>query len=411
MRHDTRDQPDQDSWVIAALILFFFLSALSVAFSIRTWGGGDSLWDLTVYTRAVNDYASGIDPYRTNAGLPFIYHPYVLIIFFWADRFVSLPLILIAFYLAAILYCFAELFLISQKKFPYTNKKTILALFCLLIFGSIGYGRAGVVSFLTGNLTVFIHLTLVAVLMSFIRSRAEVFEVIFVFLVGLFSIIKPYLLAYVLVAFVFIPVRRALIYGVLTVAFFSSVWISAIIFTPTEFSSFLASLRYQTIESGDLGYSVFGLARNYLSNQNSMVVHLVVMGVYTYASFFLIPKIMRIRDDKGERILILLVAVILLNPRMKEYDFFVAVVCAFFFVFLVNGQRAFIFLSAGMMISVLPVLCKILIKIGIHIPQVLLEQQFLQVAGLGTIIFMLVFHEVYRSRFGSRCIQGRAAGI
>ncbi|MFP3182560.1 MAG: hypothetical protein RXS25_17685 [Paraburkholderia sp.] len=54
--------------VCAVMLLVYLVSVAS----------HDFFWDLSVYERALRDLRQGLDPYRGDAGLPFVYHPLVL---------------------------------------------------------------------------------------------------------------------------------------------------------------------------------------------------------------------------------------------------------------------------------------------------------------------------------------------
>ena len=59
----------------------------------------DYLWDFGVYERAVSDYGKGLNPYRTDIGLLFVYHPVVLKFFCFVDSFFGLDLFFFGFLL------------------------------------------------------------------------------------------------------------------------------------------------------------------------------------------------------------------------------------------------------------------------------------------------------------------------
>lgn len=55
-------------------LMVFILSVLFINIDFK-----NQLWDMGVYVRALNDLNIGLNPYRTDVGALFVYHPIILV--------------------------------------------------------------------------------------------------------------------------------------------------------------------------------------------------------------------------------------------------------------------------------------------------------------------------------------------
>jgi len=365
--------------ILSFFLLFIFYKVLNLLIN-QALQSNDVLQDLYVYTFAVDNYEAGINPYVSNGPL-FIYHPYVLMLFCFINKIVPLEVFLLIFYLLSAVFFFRQLFLISRERFPEMDSRTLLTIYGLLVLGTMGYSGTGFIALLSGNLTLFLHFTLIGLLLKFLRSRSSVPMFYFIFLVGAFSLIKPYYLAYLLVLFVFFPVKNAIVYGILVFTIVSIVWLSAVYVMPLEYTYFKNALHTQILTKEDLGFSVFGLASSLfsISYWNSLLIHICILSPILFMCFDK-PRVFQFNDDYIIRSLILVVTIILINPRMKEYDFFIAIISVFFIVFLNYGIYALPALLMGFILSNMASYgLSIANKLGIQSVGVLLNSRLMEI--------------------------------
>lgn len=358
-------------------------------------GVGNSLWDLDAYTRAVHDYVDGGNPYNTAVNDVFVYHPFVLQTFYLieatppdlARRLTDRPLRTLLLWLYALsAACFLwQLSRFASEHAAIPGQPRIFDWSIpLVILGALGYGKAGATSYLSRNLTPYLHLAVLAVLLKYLRSGSRRYLHVFVGAVAIASLVKPYMLAYLLVCIPVGTARQTLRYGCMAVAFVACTWVSAIYLTPTEYDEFVMALRHQVLVTGDAGYSAFGLVRAYVPESAALIAHAAMLVALAYAFFVHLPKRgFDTRSAKG--LLLLVVLAILANPRMKEYDVFPLILVLFCFLYLHCPEHALVLMCAGMLTAMVPVLSEQLNRNGYDVPWLppgLTDSHHSEIAGL-----------------------------
>jgi hypothetical protein len=266
--------------------------------------------DLATYVRATDDLRRGLDPYRLDVELRFVYHPLVLMLMRALDV-IDLRGVMLASYCASALGCVRAL-------------RGVLGARTLPVIGlAFACGGAGVWSVTTGNLTAFMHLALLALLFTPSRAGTRLFWVVLAALV----VIKPYFLAYGLVPVVIErdhmrQLRRWLIVAISCSALMLLTWLAA----PAWTSRFLRALFLQTLGSGNLGMSFFGLVLRVLRDRIwiALVVHVAcALSVLSVAVTYCITRPQRFVQPSAS-IGVLYFALTWANPRMMVYDLFPA---------------------------------------------------------------------------------------
>jgi hypothetical protein len=326
----------------AVELLIAAICVVSLAYFAHRWFRTLGVfWDTAVYERAAVDYASGANPWRTDALFPFVYHPLILRVLAFLNGLVPLRLLLPALTLAVLVWVSRELTRASRSDpnpGPADSGQPriidpVQFLFALAVAGA--FGGIGVPALMSGNLAPLLSFSLVAALLRG-RYPTGVFSRYLPYAtIPLFALIKPYLLLFLAVP-VMLYERRviALVFGSVVVALFGAIWISFGRCWPDEYAQFLAHLRGATLGRGDLGYTffhVFGaLTHNVLL---ALVLHtVVVVLLLALVQQFFKQKYAGREAPFLPHFLVLYLVLTLANPRMKEYDLFPALV-GFFAVF------------------------------------------------------------------------------
>jgi hypothetical protein len=338
------------------------------------------LWDLNVYDRAVYDFINNDFPYRTDISLQFVYHPYVLMMLDSLRKVLALKPMLMLLYLLATIFFGKQLFqyvcLIKQKE----KLTTSLSIFWLIV-PSIGFGGAGIDAFQTGNLTLFLHFLVLGTFFTAKKNSTCKFIFLFQCSILFAAIVKPYYLAYLILLIYLTDYRRFTLLTLITVSLAAVIWLSASIFTPNLYEQFVTSLVHQTLGKGDLGYAIFGLLRRFTGDSISILVHVAVMLLVLMGIIVFIKQ--EGYDLRSEKIIPLVIAfIIFLNPRMKEYDFIIAIFFSYLFLFLVNQPVYLKAVCLSWGIATVPLFSAIAIKLGLMEPiKILTAQYHFQILG------------------------------
>jgi hypothetical protein len=320
----------------AAYLLLFVVSGFLIYQYIDAINGG--LWDLSVYQRAANDILEGRNPYRTDVTFAFVYPPVVLSAFSFIDKLTGLGTALLSFYILATAW-----FLIQSYRFmaisPRFEAGEVIR-FLIIVTATVAFGDAGSIAVQTGNITLFIHFVLVGCLFNFLRFPTTSRHFLFGFLILGFSVIKPYFLLYSSFYFLTLPVRVATRFTVAIFLAFCAIWAFDWVVHPDQFAAFLKTLLFQTLAKHDLGYSFFGLISMSPLRAYALPIHLFVIAGLFFLNFIAWQRRLLPFVSPHSEALLLLAWIILANPRMKEYDFFILSFAAFFFIFKNLGLRA-----------------------------------------------------------------------
>ena len=224
------------------LFFFFILGIISGFFYLFNTNTDLVFLDLEIYQKAINEFNLGNSAYRSYGGLYFVYSPYILFFFSWFKE--NLTNFLLFFYILTILF-----FLIL--------KQTRAIIYFSFISSIIFFNHSLVKSILTGNITIFLHLI---ILVIFFLKNNKSKNIYFLIVIFISSIIKPYMLAYLLLTInresLFINLIKILLISAMFFLFFSSQYF----FYPNYFIDFINSLYNQSLGTSIIADQDIGLA-------------------------------------------------------------------------------------------------------------------------------------------------------
>jgi hypothetical protein len=285
-------------------------------------------WDLGIYQKAVAVFNEGGNPYELSGYLSFVYQPLVLRGMALFGTHLSAALILS--YIASLLFFLRSL-----------GRNTSWWLYSLLAFAYCGVGTTSIGS---GNVTVFCHLILLGFLLRLIsnekRSISNTAHEYFAFILSvlIFSLIKPYMLAYLLIPVVLTwkseQQKSTWILILLAGIFSILLQLISLLYFPFEFQSFLAALQGQTIGKHDLGYGLVMYFYEYYSSAGHLIYRAFVLHFTILAALILTVLIIgnqKKLTNKPIFALLLYFLLTILNPRLKIYDLFPALIALFIY--------------------------------------------------------------------------------
>ena len=285
-------------------------------------------WDLDIYEKAVGVFNAGGNPYELNGYLSFVYHPVVL-------RFMALfgsylGIALMGAYLAGLFFFVSSL-----------GSNGSWWLYSLLAFAYCGIGTVSIGS---GNVTVFFHLTLLGILLRSIQHEETLEDssskltVTFILTVVIFSLVKPYMLAYLLIPLVSTwKTTQQKSIGILTIlagSILVLILLLSSLYFGSEFQSFLSAVQGQTIGKHDLGYGLVMYFYEYYLSAGSLIyraftLHFAILGALILFVLFLAKR--SGLHNSARFTLLLYFLLTILNPRLKVYDLFPALIALFIF--------------------------------------------------------------------------------
>ena len=358
--------------------------------SVESFNFKEFLWDLKVYDRAVNDYVHDGFAYRTDVDYQFVYHPYVLIMFDLLNEIFNLKVFFLFIYSSITIFFGIQLIqyiILHSQKDKFSKRLSIL----WLLGPAIGFGSAGIVALESGNLTLFLHFLVLGAFFKAKKNSKYLFIFIFQLCILFTSIIKPYFLAYLILLIYLTDYKRFVLLTLITVSLVALIWLSASIFIPNLFEQFVTSLTHQTLVKGDLGYTVFGIVQRYTGTSIGILVHLLVMFLALIGLLFFI-KLKGYDLRSWQVIPLVIVFITFLNPRMKVYDFPIAIFFIYMFLFLEKNSTYLkaVFLSWG--IATIPLFSITANKLGLLDTVKFLNSAYLfQILGFLAILFLLLF--------------------
>ena len=329
------------------------------------WSPLGMLWDLQVYSRAVTEFLLHQNPYLTgdiSHKFPFVYHPVVLRFLVFIDYLIPLNLFLLTAYAVVIAFFMMQIYKTASTLRP---ENSIVKLNPLLIFlASLSFGGAGTVALMTGNLSIYMHMLLIASLLIACRSQSNLSNNISFMTIFLMAFIKPYFLAY-LIILIFLSEfpRQLFIRATVLSIFFGLIWTSTSYILSIEYQQFMVALN-SLIEAGDIGYSFFGIMRNRVNIKSieiAIFFHMAFATAILIGAGYIMLKLRKCKHTASRyQILFLLYFVCtIINPRMKEYDFFAAIFCLIVFICISKTNSLKIILP-GFFISQIPLFCFII---------------------------------------------------
>ena len=268
-------------------------------------------WDLGIYLRAVDALNNGLDPYRLDGYLLFIYHPLVLHVMAIFGQNLNLILILLYF-----LSCLFFIYCIPKKQS-----------YLLPCFFAFSYCGMGWLSLAGGNLTVYLHLVLLGILLKDVTKSPSYY--LFIIIVILFSVIKPYFLIYLALPIITQWNNKVIIKNVakftgITTLIFIFILVFSSIKYGDEFNAFTSALKNQTIGKHDLGFGFVMFFYDYYSSAGSLIYRAFLIHFMLAVIFLAIPLYLELKKGYANPItwpLLLYFLLSIFNPRLKDYDF------------------------------------------------------------------------------------------
>jgi hypothetical protein len=310
-----------------SVLLAVLIGAIWTLYSLQFLTQG-IFWDLGIYEKAVNVFNAGGNPYELNGYLSFVYHP--LVLRFMALFGSHLDIALMAAYVGSLLFFFSSLG--SNRSWWF---------YAFLAFAYCGIGTISIGS---GNVTVFFHLILLGILLRNI-SNGENDRVafsngflVFILLVLLFSLVKPYMLAYLLIPMALTwksdQQRSTWTLVLLAGLFLALILILSSLYFGAEFQSFLSAVQGQTIGKRDLGYGLVMYFYEYYLSAGTLiyrafVLHFAILGAILLITLFLAKRSGALNSPRFALLLYFLLTI--LNPRLKVYDLFPALIALFIY--------------------------------------------------------------------------------
>jgi hypothetical protein len=321
--------------LILPLLLPMIIGVSWVAYSLQFLNQG-IFWDLGIYEHAVNVFNAGGNPYELNGYLSFVYHPLVLRVMAWLGNYLGPTLI--ALYIASLLFFFSSLGGIRS--------------WWLYSFLAFAYCGIGTISIGSGNITVFFHLVLLGILLRSInaeqtlKASSEKLTTTFILAVVLFSIVKPYMLAYLLIPLV-LTWKTQQQKSIWSLTFLAGLVLAltlllSSLYFGAEFQSFLSAVQGQTIGKRDLGYGLVMYFYEYYLSAGSLiyrafVLHFAILGAILLITLFLAKRSGALNTSRFALLLYFLLTI--LNPRLKVYDLFPALIALFIYASALEQSR------------------------------------------------------------------------
>ncbi|PYE18187.1 hypothetical protein C7410_1233 [Paraburkholderia silvatlantica] len=353
LKLDIASVTDDKSWPL------WSLSAATCFLLVLAFSGtsGSFFWDYHVYEKGLSCYSQGPAPYACASGdFPFVYPPAFLKVFSVVDFPAAF-----AFLVLASVAGIACVSLSLKSWIPYHRLAPCLILGFLI-------GGSGFASIQTGNISVFAHLLLVS-LSYFLYTKRSVYTLVpHALAIILFSAIKPYFLAYVLL-YLFLP-RRSLFAFVAVLLSVAGIYIAQPALYPQLWAGFQGAIYNQIVQHGDAGLTIFGVFSRFGMGKAGFVLHLLLMLLV-----ILISVVLRVRHGQrsvqissASELFYFLAILILLNPRLMSYDFSVFAVCLYLSMILSSRGDGWVglFLKIFPFLSILPLCLEGLFDIRVH---------------------------------------------
>lgn len=307
------------------LFFFFILGIISGFFYLFNTNTDLVFLDLEIYQKAINEFNLGNSAYKSYGGLYFVYSPYILFFFSWFKE--NLTYFLLFFYILTILF-----FLIL--------KQTRAIIYFSFISSIIFFNHSLVKSILTGNITIFLHLI---ILVIFFLKNNKSKNIYFLIVIFISSIIKPYMLAYLLLTIdresLFINLIKILLISAMFFLFFSSQYF----FYPNYFIDFINSLYNQSLGTSiiadqDIGLAPYSIFSYFFEKKTSLALHFIFILFLCFSFYKRLLLSINLLDEKLKKkiyFFLMIILITFLNPRMKIYDWWLEVSLSTAIIFMV----------------------------------------------------------------------------
>jgi hypothetical protein len=328
--------------IVSIILLAVLLTIPTIFFRYKI--GLNPFWDTDVYVRAIKALRTGLDPYYFDDSVQiysaYPYHPYVLGFMVTLDRLIFFPFWLTLGYTMSLSFFIRELFLSysGQEIANSENFPRIKFGIFLIIIGLIG--GSSVIGVASGNISIFLHFTLVAVALRSIRLNKSLGSLAAFSIAS--AIVKPYFLTYLLIVLIYSKTkRRGMILCFSSILTWSVIYFSASVLNSQTFDHYLAAVRYVTSGIQDWGYSFFGILRRRLGDEVALLVHLAILSTSVAVPLYLRFVRNCTPTQMASFFPSICYFVVCLNPRMKEYDFGVLIFVSLSSLYLFNRKLAY----------------------------------------------------------------------
>jgi hypothetical protein len=328
-------------------LVVFILSVIFFNIDLK-----NQLWDMGVYIRAINDFNMGLNPYRTDVGALFVYHPIILKSFIFINEYINIKIALLLIYFLATVFFVREYLNYLQIN---SNINTTPIRGSVILLCSFAYAGIGSVAFFSGNLTLFLHFLVLAFFLMCHRKPRKSNQFLFLSCLVIACILKPYFFLYSILLIYLFGYKKSFIYCILIFIIACSIWSISSVLDHDLYLSFIKALSFQIIEKNDVGYSLYGLAKPNFGYWGALSFHCLVI----LMAFFSTEKLLRKNgySFKSDLAIPLTVAVIIFaNPRMKEYDFIIAILFLYSFICISFPKLMFKTIALSMLINTLPII-------------------------------------------------------
>ncbi len=388
-----------------ATVAVMLLSAWFALQGLMGVGWKHCWWDLQVYVRAAADVASDRDPYRADVAYLFVYHPHVLRVFCLISEYINLQWGMVAaIFGAAAVFCKAFL---AFEDFGFDGQLSAggmrpswrWAMGSVLVFGSVGWGALA-----SGNVSLLIHFLLLACALNAIRRPGAVAYRRW-YAVGLVLAVlcKPYFLSYLLLLWPMMGWRRALVHGLLIVSTAALLWASGAWLQPQLYGRFMSALASQTLGRSDFGLGLVALLHKRIGIGPAAMLHMgAVLGFGAWLAWS--HRRAGAWRWNAATVSLLVMVIILLNPRAKEYDIWAAVLFGLAYLRQVSARQFFLVIVLGVVAASLPSIARLADAWhGPHLADILRVNNYAQT--LGVLVVMAVV--ALAARFGGFHLHGR----
>ena len=317
-----------------SLLITLLIGIAWSLYSIRFLDQG-IFWDLGIYEKAALIFNAGGNAYDSSfymskfssgIGHLFIYQPIVLRAMALFGQYLGTFMILA--YVGIMIFFFQSL----GKSWTWWAASFLAFAYCGL--GTVAIG--------SGNITAFLHLILISLLLRNIKRDRNTFSS-FIVAVMLFSLVKPYLIVYLLIPLITTfqtnLKKRVWLSTIAAALIFAGIVVGSWFYFGEEFQAFITAVRTQTIDKHDLGHGIVMYFYEYYRSAGSLIyraylLHFAILGSIILAVLFLAKRSSSL--NKPSFALLLYFLLTILNPRLKVYDLFPALIALFIFSSMLN---------------------------------------------------------------------------
>jgi hypothetical protein len=349
-------------------------SAFQIAKHFVREASNDTLWDLHVYVYALD----APNPYDVNRDLLFVYAPMVGDVFRMA-RSHLFEFLLFAYVLAIV--WFVTEFSRLQLRRP-----------GVVFLVALSTGGMGTVSMMSGNVTAFMHLAVLAVLLRTQRTASSTWP--FLVLVGLFAIVKPYFVLFAPIALLLSTDRLRECLRIAGIALaVGAIYALYLIWRPEEMRAFVAALDMQLVRRGDYGSSVFAALVGPLGIPGATVGFVAFLGVLIAIAV----SVWRARSatPRASVIAVLMAYALLcfVNPRAHLYDLFPAFLCLLMVVDLIGWTPPFpAIVLAASLVGAVPAVIAEFARDPTRAAPWLLDYRLIQLTAIGLVLSAITIY-------------------